>query len=69
MAIPDQFKIHLNQNLWGLVIAFAALGAAEHWCLKWLFCLSAITSIGMTASVLVTTLAFTIDYWKKKLKE
>ncbi len=40
MAVEGKFNINLNQNLRGLVVAFAALGVAEHWCLKWLFRLS-----------------------------
>ena len=40
MAVEDKFNINLNQNLWGLVVAYAALGVAEHWCLRWLFRLS-----------------------------
>jgi len=45
MAVEDKFNINLNQNLWGLVVAFAALGVAEHWCLKWLFRLSLTVAI------------------------
>lgn len=66
MAGPEQFKINLNQNLWGLVVAYAALGAAEHWCLTYLFWLSFIIAVGMTLSVMATTLAYTINYWKDK---
>jgi hypothetical protein len=66
LAAEDQFKINLNQNLWGLVVVYSALGAAEHWCLSWLFRLSLIAAVGMTASVLATTLAYTIKYWKAK---
>ncbi len=66
MPAQEQFKVSLSQNFWGLVVAYAALGAAEHWCLKWLFWLSAVAAVGMTASVLATTLAYTIYYWKNK---
>jgi hypothetical protein len=60
----DSFKINLNQNLWGLVVAYAALGIAEHWHLRWLFRLSLIVAIWMTASVLVTTIRYTLNYWR-----
>lgn len=31
MRIPeDQFKINLNQNLWGLLLGFTALGVSEY---------------------------------------
>ena len=66
MPFDDKFKINLNQNLWGLVVAYGALGAAEHWGLKRLGCLSFIVATGMTLSVLVTTLVYTVNYWKKK---
>ena len=66
MAVSDQFKINLNQNLWGLVAAYAALGVAEHWYLKWLFRFSFIMAATMTVSVFVTTLAYTLKYWRSK---
>ena len=62
----ENFKIKLNQNLWGLVAAYGALGAAEHWGLRRLGCLSFIMAIGMTISVLATTLIYTINYWRDK---
>jgi hypothetical protein len=60
----DSFKIKLNQNLWGLVVAYAALGIAEHWRLRWLFRLSLVVAICMTVSVLVTTVRYTLNYWR-----
>lgn len=67
MAGPaDQFKINLNQNLWGLVVSFAALGVAEHFKLCTLFWFAAITSAIMLLSVAVTTVAYTVNYWKHK---
>ncbi len=65
-SAAESFKIDLNQNLWGLVVAYAALGAAEHWELKRLGCLSLIMAIGMTLSVLVTTLFYTVNYCRSK---
>jgi len=62
----EQFKINLNQNLWGLVVAFAALGASEHYRLCVLFWFALALSIVMVLSVAVTTLAYTINYWKQK---
>lgn len=64
--MEDQFKINLNQNLWGLVVAFAALGAAEHFKLATLFWFAAAVTLVMVISVAVTTLAYTIKYWKQK---
>jgi hypothetical protein len=37
MAVEDSVKINLNQNLWCLVVALAALGSAERWGLRHLF--------------------------------
>ena len=30
MSLDDKFNVNLNQNLWGLVVAYLALGSAEH---------------------------------------
>lgn len=62
----EQFKINLNQNLWGLVVGFIALGAAEHYNLCTLFWFATIVSVIMLISIAVTTLAYTIKYWKNK---
>lgn len=68
MSAEDQFKINLNQNLWGLVVAFGALGAAEYLHLCTLFWFSAVVAGIMVLSVAVTTLAYTTTYWKNKKK-
>lgn len=69
MASPeDQFKINLNQNLWGLVITLLALGAAEYFDLCTLFWFAVVLSTIMALSVAVTTLAYTINYWRQKHK-
>jgi hypothetical protein len=62
----EQFKINLNQNLWGLVVGLVGLGAAEQFNLCTLFWFSVVVSVVMVASVGVTTLAYTINYWKNK---
>ncbi len=65
-SAAEQFKINLNQNLWGLVIGLSGLGAAEHYRLCALFWFSVAVCIIMLLSVAVTTLAYTINYWKHK---
>ena len=60
------FKINLNQNLWGLVVALTTLGLSEHYKLCVLFWFAVILSSAFTLSVLVTTLAYTIGYWNAK---
>jgi len=64
----EPFKINLNQNLWGLVVGLGALGAAEHFQLNTLFWFSVVVCTIMVLSVAVTTLAYTINYWKNKQK-
>lgn len=66
MSATDQFKISLNQNLWGLVVGLGALGAAEHFGLKTLFWFGLAVSVIMLISIAFTTTAYTINYWKKK---
>lgn len=62
----DQFRINLNQNLWGLVVGLLALGVSEYYKLSTLHCFSvAITSV-MTVSIFVTTYAYTVNCWKSK---
>ena len=62
----EQFKINLNQNLWGLVVGLVALGAAEHFQLNTLFWFSFAISLIMSVSVAFTTVAYTINYWRKR---
>ncbi len=64
--LPEQFKINLNQNLWGLVVAFTSLGVAEHLKLCVLFWFATVTSIIMVVSILITTFAYTQIYWRKR---
>ncbi len=68
MAAEDQFKINLNQNLWGVVVAFGSLGASEYFHLSTLFWFSTVVAGIMVLSVAVTTLAYTTNYWKIKQK-
>jgi hypothetical protein len=68
MSSPvDAFKINLNQNLWGVVVGLGALGVAEYYSLCTLFWFSAFVSLIVVASLAVTTLAYTITYWNKRL--
>lgn len=66
MSAAEQFKINLNQNLWGVVVSFIALGVAEYYKLCILFWFAVIVSFIMAVSISVTTLAYTINYWKNK---
>jgi hypothetical protein len=49
MSSPlEPFKINLNQNLWGLLLSFSSLGAAEHYHLCTLYWLSSVVSVIIT---------------------
>lgn len=68
MAIEEKFNINLNQNLWGLVVTYTALGIAEHWCLPWLFRFSCVAALFITISVLLTVGAYTWNYCRNKFR-
>lgn len=68
MPVEDNLNINLNQNLWGLIIAYAALGAAEKFGFHHLWWLAFIVSCAMTASVLLTAIFYTIAYCKAKVR-
>jgi len=68
MSNPEeQFKINLNQNLWGLVVGLSGLGVAEYFRLCTLFWFALVVSGIMVVSVLFTTAAYTYKYCKQKL--
>lgn len=66
MALEDQFRINLNQNLWALVVAYGALGAADHWCLKYLLWPSLVASYILTFMVLISFGFYTGHYCVSK---
>jgi len=66
MSTEENFKINLNQNLWGLLVSYLALGLAEFHDLETLKGFSAILAIVMTLSAIITTIAYTIRYVKNK---
>lgn len=62
----DNFKINLNQNLWGLLVSFGFLGAAEYFQLCVLFWFSIVPAAAMVISVCITTWVYTARYKEKK---
>jgi len=62
----EDVKINLNQNLWGLIVSFAALGASEYFKLCTLFWFSFVVAVIMTLSIAATTFSYTVAYMKKK---
>lgn len=64
----DDFRINLNQNLWGLLLALITLGTAEYFGLCTLFWFGLILSGLTSISFLITLTAYTINYWKNKMK-
>lgn len=67
-GVQDNIKINFNQNLWGLVAGFGALGASEYLNLQALYCFSFAVSGIMLISIAFTTFAYTIDYCKNKFR-
>jgi hypothetical protein len=69
VQLEDHFKINLNlnQNLWGMLITYAALGAAEYYHLCCLFWISLVVACGLSLSVLISFAFYTYRYCKKKL--
>jgi hypothetical protein len=65
----DNFKINLNQNLWGLLLALLTLGTAEYFKLCTLYWFGIILSSLTSISFIVTLTAYTLNYWKGKMKK
>ena len=62
--IPD---INLNQNLWALFISLSALGVAEYFQSPKLEDIAFILTIITAISCVFTLIAYTLNYWKRKL--
>lgn len=65
----ENFKINLNQNLWGLLLALLTLGTAEYFKLCTLYWFGIILSSLTSISFIVTLTAYTLNYWKGKMKK
>jgi len=65
--IQDNFKINLNQNLWGLLICLISLGLSEFFHLCTLYYISLILSCAAGLSFILTLCAYTRKYIKDKL--
>jgi hypothetical protein len=65
----DNFKINLNQNLWGLLLALLTLGTAEYFKLCTLYLFGTILSGLTSISFIVTLTAYTLNYWKGKMQK
>lgn len=68
-SVKSKQTPNLNQNVWILVIALLAIGIAEYFKLKVLLILGIILSAIAYVSILYTTIAYSINYWNKKLKK
>lgn len=64
----ENFKINLNQNIWGLILALLTLGTAEYYELCTLYWFGLVLSIITSLSFLITLFAYTINYYKKKFR-
>jgi predicted RND superfamily exporter protein len=65
----DNFKISLNQNLWGLLLSLITLGASEYYDLCTLYWFGLGLSAFSSMSFLITLIAYTINYWKNKMTD
>ena len=64
IALPD---LDLNQNLWALAVAYAALGAAESWGLKRLTLVACVMASLLSLSVAITSGFYTYEYCVRKV--
>jgi len=67
MAVEDKLNINLNQNLWGIVVSYAAVGLAERYGFHQLWWLAFIVACCMSASVVVSFAFYTYNYCRQKL--
>jgi len=63
----DNFKISLNQNLWGLLLSLITLGASEYFDLCTLYWFGLGLSTISSISFLITLIAYTLNYWNNKM--
>lgn len=66
--MTDNFKINLNQNIWGLLLSLLTLGTSEYYKLVSLYYFGLILSIITSLSFVITLVAYTINYCKNKMK-
>lgn len=64
--LADNFKINLNQNLWGLLVSLGFLGTAEYLNLRVLFWFSVVPASTMVISLCFTSWAYTAKYISNK---
>ena len=67
--ITNSLRINLNQNVWLLAVSLVSLGTSEYFCLRTLFCFSAILSFLTLVSVAVTLYAYTVNYYYDKMNQ
>ncbi len=66
MASAEDFKINLNQNLWGLVVSLVTLGIAEFYHLCTLYWFGVVLTALMSISMAFTTYSYTRQYMSNK---
>jgi len=67
--VAENFKINLNQNLWGLIVSYATVGLSERYGFHQLWWLAFVVSCMMSCSVFICLIFYPINYCKKKLKD
>lgn len=61
------WKQSINQNIVGLIVSLIALGVAEYYKLYTLFVFSFLLLCVFSLSTFICLVAYTINYWNKKL--
>ncbi len=69
MDATDKFKINLNQNLWGLIISYSAVGLSQRYGFHELWWLAFVVSCAMSLSLLVCLVFYSINYCREKWKK
>lgn len=64
--MTENFKINLNQNLWGLIISISSLGVSEFFYLNTLYYFALILTTLTTISYIITLIFYTKNYCKNK---
>ena len=67
MSALDMLRINLNQNLWGLVVSYSAVGLSQRYGFHELWWLAFVMSCFMSLSVLMCLVFYTVNYCRNKL--
>jgi len=69
MSVEDKIYIKLNQNLWGLLLSYAAVGLSQRYGFHELWWLAFVVACCMSLSILICLVFYTINYCQRKLND